>query len=294
MSSHARCTALQIARLAGRAIQLEQAHEVRRHLVRLAVGDFVHSPLRQERGEDLRTRGLVPGAHDVAAELEIAGVAGETVERRHRLEHAGVGHADVPVVAGDALPAVTVPPAQQIADAPGRGQRRLEPGALVVVQERQQVVLVRPHVPERQALGWLELGVAVVLEAIGFEVCAEIAVVELRRQQVADRAIELRLQPRVAGVCPGVGCRVDELADVLADPRLLSGPLPVAFQQRLGIHAFEQALVDVDRHAVAEQALDALCAERGRRIPGLHGVRHGPTRGQHLLAGRRRPCEVRA
>ena len=80
---------------------------------------------------------------------------------------------------------------------PARGaERRLVPGARVVVQQRKQVVLVRPDVPERLLLVRLDRSAAVVLEAVGREVRAEIAVVELSGEEVADRGIELRLESR--------------------------------------------------------------------------------------------------
>jgi hypothetical protein len=120
----------------------------------------------------------------------------------------------VPVVADDAFlaGAVTVGLAEEIADAARCLQRRLEAGAAIVVEQPEQVVLVRPDIPERQVLGRLVALVAVVDESLLWRIGTEIPILELRGDEVPDRRIELCLQPGIAGVGPRVGGGIDELS----------------------------------------------------------------------------------
>ena len=99
-------------------------------------------------------------------------------------------------------------------------------------------------------------------------------VLELRRDQLSHGGIELRLQPRVTGVGPGIRGRVDELSDVLANPRVLAGACPVALEDDVDVDARQQALIQIDRHAVAEDAVDGLRVERRRNVSFLDAVRH--------------------
>src|ERR1039457_1607253 len=72
---------------------------------------------------------------------------------------------------------------------------------------------------------------------------------------------------------------------MLADPILLPGALLEAFEDALFVHV-KQASFQVDAHAVAQQALHALAAIRGRREPVGHFVRDSG--GLERLGGQRR------
>src|ERR1035437_5150899 len=133
--------------------------------------------------------------------------------------------------------------AQQVADLARGGERRLVPGGLIVADEADEVVLVHPHIPACPALI--------------VEVRAQVAVGKLRGEQRAHHAVHQGLEPFVAGIEPGVGGGVQELAGVLADPILLAGALLQAFEDALFVYV-KQASFQVDAHAIAQQSLHAL------------------------------------
>ena len=277
----------EIRLVAGREVQFEEPDEIRRHLVGLGIGDLVDVSAGDERGGDLRPLRRVPGADNVAAELEVLRVTRVAIEHRHRLQHAGVGHADVPVVADDALlaGAIAVGLAEEIADAARGLQRRIEAGTAIVVEQPEQVVLVRPDVPQRQVLGRLVALFAVVDEAVLRRIRPQIPVLELRGDEIPDRGIELCLQPRVAGVGPCVRRSIDELPDVLAYPRVLAGALAVALEDHVGVDAREQALAEIDRHSIAQQAVNGLLVERRGDEPRVDAGWHDRPHPDAAVAG---------
>lgn len=175
------------ARIAVQPMQVEQADEVRQHLVGLRIRDLVDAAPREQRADDARPVRPFGGGDDVLAEGEEPAVAGASVQRAHRLEHARRRHADV--LAGRHDVALTRRIAerrdQQRADAPARVERRGGAGRGVHGQQADQHVLVDPYVPRRPAS----------LARIG----AEIAVGLLRA--VAGRpSIAMHRRPR-PGTC---------------------------------------------------------------------------------------------
>ena len=200
--------------------QLAEADQVREHLVRLAVGRPVHALARPQATPAIAgPAGLVPRLHDVAREVEVSRLAGEPVEQDDRLEDAGRGHADVGPGREDALLA---PGTWRSAGRPSCRQaveRGAVSGVLVIRQQTDQVVLVRPDVP---------VGPLVEAEPLLRDIGAEVAVGLLAGDQVGDDPVELGLEGGIAGVRPGEGRRVQPLADVLADPGVAPGPLAIA------------------------------------------------------------------
>src|ERR1019366_3964390 len=158
--------------------------------------------------------------------------------------------------------------AQQVADLARGGERRLVPGGLIVADEADEVVLVHPHIPACPALI--------------VEVRAQVAVGKLRGEERAHHAVHQGLEPFVAGIEPGVGGGVQELAGVLADPILLAGALLKAFEDALFVYV-KQASFQIDAHAIAQQSLHALAGIRGWREPVGHPKTLGIRLGAELL-----------
>ena len=176
---------------------------------------------------------LVPRLHDVAREFEVSGIAREPVEQDDRLEDAGRGHADVRSGRENALLAGKRGD-QQVGHLAAAVERRAVSGVLVISQQTDQVILVRPDVP---------VGPLVETEPLFGDIGAEVAVGLLAGDQVGRHAVELGLQGGIAGVRPGQGCRVQPLADVLADPGMAAGTLAIAGQERLGVDGQQPVLL---------------------------------------------------
>jgi hypothetical protein len=144
---------------------------------------------------------------------------------------------------------------------------------------------VCPDVPQRQVLGGLVTLLAIVDEPVLRCIGTEIAILQLRGDQISDCRIELRLQSRVASVGPRVRGRIDEFPDVLADPRVLAGALAVALEDHVGVDARQQALAQIDRHPIAQHAADGLLVERRRDEPRFDAGRDYRAHPNAAIAG---------
>ena len=224
---------LQQAAVAGGPGQLAEADQVREHLVGLAVGRLVHALARSQRRRDGRAPWLIPRLHDVPGEFEVPGITREPVEQDDRLEDAGRGHADVGSGREKTLLARKRGD-QQVGHLAAAVERGAVSGVLIIRQQTDQVVLVRPDVP---------VGSLVETEPLFRDIGPEVAVGLLASDEVGRHAVELGLQSGVAGVRPGQGCRVQPLADVLADPGMAAGTLAIAGKQRLGIDCQQPVLL---------------------------------------------------
>ena len=247
MSCQALRQAVEDLGVAGGAVEFQRAVEAGKHLVGLAVADLVHALGGEQRRDDLRPVGLLPGAEDVLAEVEVARLAGQAVEQHHGLQHAGGRHAHVLPGLDDVALAGLIAEglAQQIAHAAAGGQRLQVAGVAHVGDQADEVVLVRPHVP---------FGPAVLVQ-----VGAQVAVVELALDQFGGHVIELLAQGRVAGVDPGQRGGVQPFADVLAVPGLPARAFAIALQQarRVQLH-----------QPVGFVGLDARCRPSRSSAPG--------------------------
>ena len=72
---------------------------------------------------------------------------------------------------------------------------------------------------------------------------------------------------------------------MLANPRVLAGALAVALEDDVGVDAREQALAEIDRHPIAQQAVDGLLVERRGDEPRVDAGRHGRPHPDAAIAG---------
>ena len=100
---------------------------------------------------------------------------------------------------------------------------------------------------------------------------AEVAVVLLTGNECEGHAVHLRFQARVVRETPGIGGSVEVLPDVFADPLLLARTLPEAGEQGV-LFDIEEALLEVDAHALAGQAGDRLGLKGNWNEAVLDGV----------------------
>ena len=221
----------------------------------------------QQGRDDLRSARLVPGFHEIACEVEIAVLTRESVEQHDRLEHAGRGHADVSPGRQDALLGGKGRD-QEIAHLAAGVEGLLIPCVLVVSQQSDQIILVRPDIP---------VGPRIEAEAFFGEVGAEVAVGLLAGDQVGHHLVELGFQGWVGGVGPGQRGRVQPLADVLADPGMAAGPLAITGQERLDVDLEQPVfLVGVDPRTKPAAQVDLRRSKHLESVgqPGRHLGRH--------------------
>ena len=163
--------------------------------------------------------GPFPRAQDVFAKIQVTLLAGQAIQQHHRFEHAGRRHAHMLPgqidVAFAGLVAKGV--AQQIGHFPTGWQWSHVAGVAHVGDQPDEIVFVRPYVPERPAI-FLYVG-------------AQIAICELAFGQLGGDVIELLSQLRISGVGPGQRGGVHPFADVFAVPDLPAGPLAITFEQ---------------------------------------------------------------
>ena len=225
--------------------QLAQAHQVREHLVGFAVGRLVDLPRCEQGINDPRAARFVPRLHDIPGEVQVSLVAREAVEQDHRLQHAGGCHPHVRPGRQNTFPVRAEGAHEQIPRLAARLQRSLVAGVLVVGEQPDETVLVRPDIPVR---------LVVYTKAELRHIRAEIAVCLLGLDEFAGGVVELLAQLRVAGIDPRQRGRVHPFADVLADPGVRARLLPEARQKGLQVNRRQPAALVV-QHAIAQPAL---------------------------------------
>ena len=247
--------------VAGDARQFAEADEVGEHLVGFAVGHFVDLLLCEQRLQDCRSLWLVPRFDDVSGKVEVTLVARQAIEQHDRLQHAGGGHAEVRACGENTLLGRERCD-EQVAHLAARVERGFVAGVLIVAEQADEVVFVRPHVP----VGAIEQA-----EALFWHVGAQITVRLLGRDQLGGDTVELLAQCGVTGVGPCERGGVHPLADVLADPRVTAGLLAEACKQWLSVHN-KQKIRFVSGNARAKPAIDADCRRR-QHFGGIRQLR---------------------
>lgn len=121
---------LQQAPVACSSRQFAQPDQVGQHFISFAVRRLMHGLFRCQRRKHLRAARLVPGAEDVAREIEITTVVSGAIEQHNRLKHARRRHADVFARLNDALLGGESGD-EQIPDAAAGGQRFAAAGVSV-------------------------------------------------------------------------------------------------------------------------------------------------------------------
>ncbi len=146
----------------------------------------------------------------------------------------------------DALFARTKRVNEQVADLPAGLQRVVVAGELVVSEQADQVVFVRPDIP---------ICARIQAEAFFRNISAEIAVWLLALDQLGRGVIQLSAQSRIAGVSPSQRGGVHPFADVLTNPGMGPRPMTKPGQQWFQIDLHEPVPFIVG-HTRAQEAFE--------------------------------------
>ena len=86
----------EIALLAGETVEFQESHQIGHHFVGFGVRSLEHRPGAEQRRDEFRAIGLLPGLVDYeTGKLQIARIAGVAVKLANGLQYTGRSHADV-------------------------------------------------------------------------------------------------------------------------------------------------------------------------------------------------------